>query len=199
MTLGVGAIFWFISHTMPCQPKEMGLHIYSWSRQPSICRDASLRCCPSNDHTKDHKDQQYKTYSIKDKFLITMVEELLDELRGTSFFTKLDLRSCYHQVLMHLDDVEKTTFHKDQGLFEFLVKPFDLTNAPATFQALMNEVLQSFQRQFVLIFFNDIFIYNSAWSEHLRHVQLVFEKLQQRQPSLYSTTCVQSTPPIQPW
>jgi hypothetical protein len=99
-----------------------------------------------------------------------MVEELLDELRGASFFTKLDLRSCYHQVLMHPDDVEKTTFHTHQGLFEFLVMPFDLTNAPATFQALMNEVLQSFQRQFVLVFFNDIFIYNSAWSEHLRHV-----------------------------
>ncbi len=60
MTLGVGEIFWFISHTMPCQPKRLGLHIYSWPRQPGICRDASLRCCPSNHHVKDHKDQQYK-------------------------------------------------------------------------------------------------------------------------------------------
>jgi hypothetical protein len=61
MTLGVGAIFWFISHTMPCQPKGLRLHIYSWPRQPSICQDASLRCCPSNHHAKDHKDQQYTT------------------------------------------------------------------------------------------------------------------------------------------
>jgi hypothetical protein len=69
MTLRVGAIFWFISHTVSCQPKGLGLHIYSWPRQRSICQDVilrccPLRCCPSNHHTKDHKDQQYKTYSI---------------------------------------------------------------------------------------------------------------------------------------
>jgi hypothetical protein len=69
MTIGVGVIFWFISYTMICQPKMLELHIYSWSKQPSIYRDASLRychlrCCPSNHHAKDHKDQQYKTYSI---------------------------------------------------------------------------------------------------------------------------------------
>jgi hypothetical protein len=69
MTLGVRVIFWFISHTMSCQPKGLGLHIYSWPMQPSICQDAVIICCPlrrcpSNHHAKDHKDQQYKTYSI---------------------------------------------------------------------------------------------------------------------------------------
>jgi hypothetical protein len=127
--------------------------------------------------------------TVKDKFPIPVVEELLDEHRGTSFFTKLNLRSGYHQVLMHPDDMEMATFRTHQGLFKFLVMPFSLTNAPATFQALMNDVMRPFLRRFVLVFFDDILIYSSSWSKHLRHVRLVFKQLQAHKLYLKKSKC----------
>jgi hypothetical protein len=127
--------------------------------------------------------------TIKDKYLIPVVEELLDELCGTVFFTKLDLRLGYHQVRMNVDDIEKTAFRTHEGQFEFLVMPFGLTNAPATFQALMHDVLRPFLRRFVLVFFDDILIFSPSWSEHLRHIHLVLAKLQEHQLYVKRSKC----------
>jgi hypothetical protein len=90
------------------------------------------------------------------------VEELLDELRGMAFFTILDLCLGYHQVRMHPDDVEKMTLHMHEGLFKFLIMSFGLTNAPVTFQVLMNEVLRPLLHWFIHVFFDDILIYSSS-------------------------------------
>lgn len=136
------------------------------------------------------------TITLKDHFPIAAIDKLLDELYDTQYFFKLDLRSGYHQIHMHPDDVAKIAFRTHQGHFECLVMPFGLCNAPSTFQSSMNKLLQPYLRDFVIVFFDDILVFSHSLQEHEQHLSVVFKLLLENQFFLKMSKCSFSQPSI---
>jgi hypothetical protein len=136
-------------------------------------KDGSRRMCA------DYRSLNEVT--IKNKYPLSWLEDLFDQMRGAKIFSKIDLRLEYHQLKIRAEDVPKTTFTTRYGLYEFLVMSFGLTNAPAYFMNLMNKVFMEYLDRFVVIFIDDILVYSPNEEAHEDHLRLVLQKLRDNQ------------------
>jgi hypothetical protein len=130
-------------------------------------KDQSLRICIDY--------QSLNAVTIKNKYPLPLIDILFDQLVCPEVFSKVDLRSGYHQIKIRLEDVPKTTFSTRYGLYEYLIMSFGLTNAPTHFMYLMNSVFMSELDKFVVVFIGGILIYSKSEEEHKQHLRVILQ------------------------
>ena len=139
-------------------------------------KDGTMRMCI------DYR--QLNKVTVKNKYPLPRIDDLFDQLQGASLFSKIDLRSGYHQLKIRASDIPKTAFRTRYGHYEFLVMSFGLTNAPATFMEVMNGVFRPYLDSFVIVFIDDILVYSKTEEDHVRHLRIVLQRL--REEKLYA-------------
>ena len=118
--------------------------------------------------------------TMRNKYPFPRIDDLFDQLQGACVFSKIDLRSGYHQLRVRWEDVPKTAFGTRYGHYEFLVMPFGLTNAPTAFMDLMNKVFKSYLDKFVVVFIDNILVYSNSREENERHLSIVLKALRDK-------------------
>jgi len=136
-------------------------------------KDGSSRLCV------DYR--QLNKLTIRNKYPLPRIDDLLDQLKGAGLFSKIDLRLGYHQILVRPEDVQKTAFRSRYGHYEYVVMPFGVTNAPAVFMDYMNRIFRPWLDKFVGVFIDDILIYSRTREEHADHLRVVLKILRDHQ------------------
>ncbi|GJZ39513.1 putative reverse transcriptase domain-containing protein [Tanacetum coccineum] len=152
-------------------------------------KDGSFRMCI------DYRELNKLT--VKNRYPLPRIDDLFDQLQGSSVYSKIDLRSGYHQLRVREEDILKTAFRTRYGHYEFQVMPFGLTNAPAVFMDLMNRVCKPYLDKFVIVFIDDILIYSKNKQEHEEHLKLILELLKKEELYAKFSKCEFWIPKVQ--
>ncbi|GKE09833.1 putative reverse transcriptase domain-containing protein, partial [Tanacetum coccineum] len=161
--------------------REIEFRINLISRAVPIAK-SPYRLAPSeleelSGQLKELQDKELNKLTVKNRYPLPRIDDLFDQLQGSQFFSKIDLRSRYHQLRVHENDIPKTAFRTRYRHFEFTVTPFGLTNAPMVFMDLINRVCRPYLDKFVIVFIDDILIYFKTQEEYVEHLRLVLELL----------------------